>query len=418
MSWEEFYNKVHSKKDGKFADTPGPGHAKGAPKATPAQAAALKKVLSGPKTPGGSVMVNGKVVKKVTKEMLAAAVAKKKAAALAASKPTPKPAAKSASKPKPAAKPTPKPEPKAKVSKEAAKVIKTKAPVVKATTKVKTDEGDSYGPEFSKTFSDIKSKDIYPMQVKLQKKPGMRDYELNGPEDDEPYGYIINAKTENYISLKKGQTIESAIKQLASKEGLDEVSAVKENSSTARIESILFGRGNRLGTGSIADNDDIGSGKAKGMNQSPPPSGVKQSKLTDDHIAAIGEYRGSAYLELNTALRKGKADGPGVKDIVADLDSAFKAASKTTKDIIVYRGVEIDLPKKFTDSAFSSTTYDQQTAKGFGTVIKIVIPKGSSVLKLSGGAEERHYGGESELLLPRGVTFMQQPDGSYLAKMP
>ena len=112
----EFYNKCNSAKDGKFCNTAGVPNVKNTPKAKAAAKTSDAKNGIGPNAKKVAVAVAAG--KKVTKDQLAAAVAKKKAAA---AKPEP------ASAPKPAAA-KPKPKPKPEPAKPAAKPEPKKTP--------------------------------------------------------------------------------------------------------------------------------------------------------------------------------------------------------------------------------------------------------------------------------------------------
>lgn len=369
ISVQEFYNKVHDKSDGKFADTPGPGHAKGAPKATPKQAAALKKVLSKPKTKAGSVIVADK---KASVSDLKAAVAKKIADKKLASTPP---------KPKVEAKPL--------------------APLKHLTT------DQVLHTAVSKLSKEHISADVLD-RLKFV------GYEHHGPEKGRENGFLVHVQSGNSIDYAPGMSMADAAAKV-SKVGKAKAST-KDTAEEQRIAKVMTTRKSRVSSSSVAHLDDIGSGKALGMNEIPPPKGIAKTKLTDDDIAVLGEYRGTVYKEINGALRSGKPGSKGISAIVADLDSAFSRAGRTTEDVVVYRGTEKKMSKSFLDKGFTSTTYEHASAADFGEVISIRIPKGTRVLKLSGSSNEGHPGGESEILLPRNSTFTIQADGSYVVK--
>lgn len=424
MITEEFYNKVHKKADGKFADTPGPGNAKGARPKTASEKAAHAKLMAKPKTKAGSVVVSETAAKPATKK------------AAPAPKPKPKPAASKPAAKKPAPAPA-KPEPKKPAAKK--DTPEPKKVTVKKELVDKVKAKGSANDDINKPLADLSDAAIDKLSVQLMKgKDASKDYELHGPKDDPdaPYGYIINYNTDHFYDMKKGQTVQQGIDAMNKKETNVKVPKPKpvpkvvesadDTPEGRRIAKILGTRTNRLvPSKTVADNDEIGRGRAMGMNETPPPIGVKAAKLSDDHIAALGEYRGNAFKAINTTLRIGKPTSGSqsptaikVWEVVADLDGAFKAAPLTAKDIVVYRGTKKGLPNSFTDRAFTSTSYSMDIAKEFGELIKIVIPKGTPVLKMSGGFSEKHYQGESELLLPRNSTYVIQPDGSYKVTTP
>lgn len=334
---EEFYNKCHSKRNGKFCNTPGTGNVKNT------SAAKAKAKASDAKNGVGPSAKKSNFVYPQKKAPVA-----KKAATPAPKKEAPKSApvkAKTAPKPKAAAKPVP-----------------TKAAQPKATTKKKVSVPDSV-------------------------------------KKDVPEKALVKAVPKE--------------KQLVKAKAKSENEVEPENVRRKMFDKVVKER--RLG-----DEDPFG-GVVAGFNIAPPPAGVRPSRLSEDEIAAAMAYRSEfGYKRINGYLRNPEGHDPD-DDHVTDamiLDGAFFAASPTTQDITVMRALGTFKPPKgasFTDKAFVSTTYDKIPDDFRGQVIKIVIPKGTRVLKLSGDGSESasEWAGESEILLPPGGSFSPNPDGSY-----
>lgn len=424
----EFYNKVHKKSDGKFAQTAGPSHAKGAPDqsspAAKAKATALKKTIAAkPKTSAGSVVVSGdKLTKysKATTAQIKATVAKHVAAKKAAGS--------SSSSDKKSAPEVKKP---ASVVKKAAAAVKKPAPEspalskLVAKTKIDPKIAASYqNPLLHKPVEKLTTKEQNEMFNALYGSKGAGSlYEYHpGQDDGSKHGYLIDGGgTEKYVALKAGMTIAEAASLLIKKVGAEPAAPkeapVKGTSEEKRIANLLKNVPSRIiAHNTVSDLDEIGGGTAMGMNATPPPSGIKASKLTDDHIIALAEYRGSGYKQINDALRKDTKQSAGTKSVIDNLDAAFKSAAKSTKEITVYRGIggKFAPGKGFTDKGFTSTTYNQGDSTSFGDkTIRIVISKGTPLLKVSGDSSQGFYSGEAELLLPRGMTYVRQSDGSY-----
>jgi hypothetical protein len=153
-----------------------------------------------------------------------------------------------------------------------------------------------------------------------------------------------------------------------------------------------------------------------GFNTGPPPPGLPKSVAfsSDEIVEALGQYRGIDYKAIN-AVARGAAEGvrPDVakemESVIENLDRAFSEAGKTTEVMTVYRGVENLLVHpdtkaspfgaSFSDKGFVSTSLDERIASDFGALVKIRIPKGSQVIRMSDKTLE------DEVLLPRNATF-------------
>jgi 2'-5' RNA ligase len=143
-----------------------------------------------------------------------------------------------------------------------------------------------------------------------------------------------------------------------------------------------------------------------------------------EHDMALGSYTSRGYKTINECLR---TDCQGSEDEVAQtreristLSDLVNIQDPTTEEMRTYRGVRgirLDLAEgdEFHDRGFVSTTRDENFAKGWisgwGTIVRIKVPKGSQVLDVTalGGP-----GSEREVILPPGskfrVTRAQVPD--------
>jgi len=433
----EFYNKCNSNTDGKFCDTAG-GNEKGKSVAERSKdSRASKKILSSEK--------NGVVKVKPGTSI---------------------PVVNSGSKPKPAAtkpKPKTKPEPDnvarggrgggggdtstKKVTVDAKVAAKSEAVSAKAKPKKTEEEED----EFSNAPAYMKGKPLGDVTVStetinkdIKKMFGNTDADVpmvfkKNELDDTPHGYVEYSNGVGY-TLKKGETIADAFKALKDPKNAETLDAPfkldkslwDEDTSDSgggggssaykaeetRVQKVMKDRAARTADdGTVADYD-IAGGLMNGMNNTPPPTGVKPSTLTDDDLTALFEYRGEGHFAINSTLRSKpgfKEATPAVESLIAELDAVFAKAPVTTQDMIVYRGVRKAMPFNFKDDAYTSTTYDKDVTQDFGGItLAIRIPKGTPVLKLSGNhAETKRFGGEAEILLPRGGSYDRGADGVY-----
>lgn len=352
ISVEEFFNKVHSKADGEFINTPGTGHVKEGKE---------KAALASDKKAGVKVKVKASVAAKV----------KAKPAAT-------KSAAKPATKPK-----SSKSTGSSSVSSDMLSAMKGGAkPAAKAPAKA-------------------------PAKGKMSDADALKHMESQMEKFDLPYWNrdkkALKTDAAKMAYLEKYYAIKIPN---AKPKAVDPVTRVAEE------------RTDRHGT-PLSETDPF-NGKPQGLNHLPPPAGVSEAKLSDDHLAAIINYRGEGYMEMNPQLRGQLKANSEVSKVIKDLDSAFEAAPRTTADIVVYRALRDltlkELGNQFTDNGFVSTAYVKKKAQDFSEemtgdssrpVIAIRIKKGSKVLKLS---DEK---GESEILLPRGAKFTKEKDGSF-----
>jgi ADP-ribosyltransferase exoenzyme len=141
-------------------------------------------------------------------------------------------------------------------------------------------------------------------------------------------------------------------------------------------------------------------------------------KIDKAGIAALENYRGKAFTEINGDLRSGKLSAK-TKATVEQIDRVH-AESKLTEDVVLHRGIgDIErvfgaaAKKKLTgaewnDDAFQSTSADADVAERFmigeggrrtAAVMKIRVPKGVGAIQLS----DARY--EAEMLLERGLRM-------------
>lgn len=139
------------------------------------------------------------------------------------------------------------------------------------------------------------------------------------------------------------------------------------------------------------------------------------TSLTVDEGEVLDLYVGGLNEEFNALLRSGRSPFGGVyleEDIlafeenIAVLQGAIDRAI-VPDDLFVYRGSnimsELAPGSVFHDPGFVSTSLKKETAEEFGSVVKILVPKGSKGAGLN--ATGRSFGEEYELLLQKGSTF-------------
>ena len=142
-------------------------------------------------------------------------------------------------------------------------------------------------------------------------------------------------------------------------------------------------------------------------------------KWSSTEHSALKAYTGSAYSEINSTLRNGKAASPTTQARINAIDKAFtKSVART--DVVLMRGLapkavdkyiaegNFAVGKTMIDKGYVSTTSNYGTAKGFsqgGYQMVIRLKKGQSVAPLE---QLSHYSGEKEFLLPRNTAFQIQ----------
>lgn len=196
------------------------------------------------------------------------------------------------------------------------------------------------------------------------------------------------------------------------------------NKETGEIESGLGGKFNGKSVDDLKEPErkpfsatDAVTGKSAHNDAQPT------KKLTDKQVSAIMSYSGSMYSQINLQLRGLGSKNSYASDLVKRLDSVMKSA-KTTKDMIVYRGITSSLFSKLEvgavlkDAGFGSTTTKQSVAKGFAdsstytsnkkgenanpVIMKVQVPKGSRALSMM---KYSQYKDEEEILIDRNSRY-------------
>jgi hypothetical protein len=141
---------------------------------------------------------------------------------------------------------------------------------------------------------------------------------------------------------------------------------------------------------------------------------------------ALHQYMRNGCTEMNAYCRTGEGQ-PEIRQRVAELDKMANN-HKSTKDMILYRGVKDVLPasideakayigRTIQDKAFLSTTIKAETANSFagdrGVILEIAAPKGTKGFyaetywdsKKAMAARRRGEIGETEWLMPRNTKI-------------
>ena len=139
-------------------------------------------------------------------------------------------------------------------------------------------------------------------------------------------------------------------------------------------------------------------------------------------LAALLDYRGLGFKDVNGLLRKGETqsfDPPVVEGWIDRIDDAM-TVSRLPHDVLVMRGLwsgkgifgnalefEDDLTGfEWVEKAYVSTTVNPETADEFGekVIMHVRVPAGTGALKLSEMSTEESYD-EAEMLLERGLKM-------------
>lgn len=143
------------------------------------------------------------------------------------------------------------------------------------------------------------------------------------------------------------------------------------------------------------------------------------STLSEDTQSTIMRYTDTLYTELNNYLENTSKKNLEFDMIVKVLDTAIANAPPLKTDITVYRGLNLPTVKNSRGRSdpllvgysglykgYISTSFDINTALTFTRqsccLLKVVIPKGSKVLFVSGIS---NFSTEEEILLPRNTVF-------------
>jgi hypothetical protein len=139
--------------------------------------------------------------------------------------------------------------------------------------------------------------------------------------------------------------------------------------------------------------------------------GQDRSQLDDAARKAVREYTGNAYADLQRGLRARRTP-----PLARELDRAFEQLAPLEQHGLVYRGVElartrqkVEVGRVIEDRGFASTSARRTVADSFagssGDLLEIEVPKGGKLLDVNRAARSQ-FGGESELLLPRGARVV------------
>lgn len=138
-------------------------------------------------------------------------------------------------------------------------------------------------------------------------------------------------------------------------------------------------------------------------------SGIPKGKKMDAKTrAVIEEFEGGGYYDINAAFRGGLGNAPSKdqKEAIRFRKAFNEFSVETTKDMVVYRGLDKDAidaapGASFHDKAFPSVSTNARYAAGFSTegqMLAITVPKGTRVLQLPNSAE-------GEIILDQGQYF-------------
>lgn len=144
---------------------------------------------------------------------------------------------------------------------------------------------------------------------------------------------------------------------------------------------------------------------------------------------ALGYYGSAGYMDINdllrTVSRKGESLPPpkplkwDQSRIIGVLDRVFEDAAPIGKDIVVWRGVRVlptklEVGSRFAEPGFSSTSLSPGVASSFATsdpssiLLRITLrpPQKAVILGRKEVSAVEVAADESEVLLPRGTTFV------------
>ena len=231
---------------------------------------------------------------------------------------------------------------------------------------------------------------------------------------------------EDFLTAEKRQKIVEELVDKTSKEMGRPVPVEEINHALIRAEvaqrahEILFGQYDVVVP--ISDVKKITSlleeQSAKGFNATKYPN-----KLASLEKYTTGTH--PIYPTVNNYLRgvlklQGKELNNEVKTVVKDIDELMKAAPGLESPIITYRGItnkdfsdqllKLEPGDKFTEKAFSSTSFNIETAIRFGgfakgVMLKITNPAGTKGIHPNSFAPGIIKNAEQEWILPRNTTF-------------
>jgi phage-related protein (TIGR01555 family) len=187
----------------------------------------------------------------------------------------------------------------------------------------------------------------------------------------------------------------------------------EENLSTPPVSSKRYQRAKEA----YAKAKQFSSTKAEGASAAVPS--LKSNfwdNLPSTARSAFSSYTGSAYDEINEALRKWGSANPSVVKKIDAMDEAFEhESSATTEDVIVRRGemvpadmvakwaetLKSGIPVRFTKDGFISTSLANKAAFSGNTYFEMVVKKGTKAI----GVDTISGHNEDEVLLRHGQSF-------------
>jgi hypothetical protein len=132
--------------------------------------------------------------------------------------------------------------------------------------------------------------------------------------------------------------------------------------------------------------------------------------LSQPQIKSVRWYTGDNYKDLNRRLRQGIQLTQEQEMNATNIDSVFKLATPISQDIVLFRGMSVDLlgPNESSiQPSFISCSYDEEAAINFTgdnncCLYIVLVQKGVRIICLEAASI---YGTEHEVLLPRLGTF-------------
>ena len=131
--------------------------------------------------------------------------------------------------------------------------------------------------------------------------------------------------------------------------------------------------------------------------------------LSQTQIKSVRWYTGDNYKDLNRRLRQGIQLTQVQEMNAINIDSVFKLATPISQDIVLFRGMSVDLlgPNESSiQPSFISCSYDEEAAINFTgdncCLYIVLVKKGARIICLEAASI---YGTEHEVLLPRLGTF-------------
>lgn len=107
---------------------------------------------------------------------------------------------------------------------------------------------------------------------------------------------------------------------------------------------------------------DLQGSERSGLSERLPHEARMIAQLTEREVASLRTYTGSAFEDINYALRRNQALSSVQTEIVRDIDSAIAKAGTADEPFITYRGMTLPKPQTPPGQLFSQMTKDEQFA--------------------------------------------------------